>query len=254
MLSVILVGLLFTSCGTTAKFVYPSGEDPATRSVRASDATIAVLPFKDERSADNSNGFFLYAIPLMPFGTMNYKRPDAARRYISILEYDCTPNEDLAKAAAAELERQGLCKRAFFSFGGGDADVADFVLHGAIRDMEYNGRVMSYGLSVFGPLLWFIGLPAGISDNSLLVDISLVAKGSEEPAWTATIEEEGRVVQGLYYNMGQDCLPFTKMYERGLREAFVGMASVIGAEPAPLPEELLKDLKARKKRRKPPEE
>jgi hypothetical protein len=78
-----------------------------------------------------SGTLWLYLIPLMPFGWMECDRPEAARMFLTIVEFDFTPGEDLAKAAAYSLRRSNLFKDAFFTFGGGK-DKADYILTGKI--------------------------------------------------------------------------------------------------------------------------
>ena len=131
-----LVGLL-AGCGSTAKFVYPAQMSSLVQisSSPVSDKTLAILPFDDYRSDDNSCLFPLYLIPLMPFGWGTYDRPDAANMFLSIMAYDVTPSEDLAKAAAVSFRHSNLFKDAFFSFGG-DKDNTDFILRGRIKTMK----------------------------------------------------------------------------------------------------------------------
>ena len=121
-LTVFLVG-----CGTTAKFVYPAKMSSLVQldSHPILDKKLAVLPFDDYRSDENSNMFLMYLIPLMPFGWGNYERPDAASMFLSIETYDITPSEDLAKATAVSFRHSNLFKDVFFTMGG-EKDNADF--------------------------------------------------------------------------------------------------------------------------------
>ena len=68
----------------------------------------------------------------MPFGWVDYNRPDAARTFLTVNEFAFTPSEDLPKAAALSLRRSNLFSDAYFTFGG-EKDKADFVLCGAIK-------------------------------------------------------------------------------------------------------------------------
>jgi hypothetical protein len=63
--------------------------------------------------------------------------------------------------------------------------------------------VISYGLSVYGPLLWFFGLPAGTSNVNLVIDLTLKDRRGKV-VWTETLASQGGFTQGLYYNMGRD--------------------------------------------------
>lgn len=234
--------LLLGGCGANAKWTYPSGIYESSRSSRPGPAIVAVEPFEDVRDPDNSNLLMIALIPIVPVGISTYERVEAARQFVTLAEYTATPSEDLSKAVAAELLRENLVQRAFFTYGGGDADVATHVLRGRIHVFRYEGSMITYGLSVFGAYLWILGLPVGSSANELDIELELVDKATNTPVWRHRIRERDSVVQGLYYNTGRDCDAFAALFERGLREALVGMAPVIGAEPAPLPARLLEEL------------
>lgn len=215
-----LLACFFSGCGITAKFVYPAD---AKNMVRFSDgsksnAKVAVVPFEDLRPESNSNKVLLYLIPFFPFGTLNYERPDAAKGYISVGEYDCSPTEDLAKAAAVSFRKSNLFRDAFFTFGG-EVDRAEFILRGEIQKMQYYGRMWSYGLSVYGPLLWYFGLPAGNSHNIMEFSLSLRnQEGAEVWRWDS-LKRKHYLTQGLYYNLGDDCIGFSRLYQQAMNDA-----------------------------------
>jgi hypothetical protein len=85
------------------QFVYPAKDATIVRLAEAPRfvGRVAVPPFDDQRGNENSSGtMWLYAIPLMPYGYIEYDRPDAARMFCSVAQFEFTPTEDLAKAAA----------------------------------------------------------------------------------------------------------------------------------------------------------
>ena len=122
----------------------------------------------------------------MPFGWGEYDRPDAARMFNTINEFEFNPAEDLAKAAATSLKKSGLFQDAFFTFGG-EKDKAQLSLDGEIQSTEYTGSLWTYGLSVFGPDLWLIGLPAGRSHNRLTLCLRLRDVQSGQVVWEKTL-------------------------------------------------------------------
>jgi hypothetical protein len=63
-------------------------------------------------------------------------------------------------------------------------------LTGEIIATGYHGKLYSYGLSAYGPLLWFIGLPASNVSNSLEIHLKLARTPSDPPLWTYTIQGE----------------------------------------------------------------
>jgi hypothetical protein len=224
---IILLGIavICSGCGTTAKFVYPA--DP-TKLAHLSetpryDKEVAVLPFEELRGNKNSSGtYWLYAIPLMPCGWCEYQRPDAARMFLTIGEFQFDPHEDLAKAAATSLQQSGLFKDAYFTYGGEKAN-ADLLFTGEIQSTTYKGAIYSYGLSVEGPLLWLIGLPAGSSIDDLKLKFALTDARTNEKLWEHTYTGEKKIIQGLYYHFGYDVMGYSELMEDMMNEAIVDM-------------------------------
>lgn len=235
--------LALAACTSNVKFVYPSGRYPATQSAKASDATIVVTPFVDERVDENRNSLLLCIIPLVPYASCAYTRPEAADRFVSVNRFDCNPPEDLAKATVSELLRQHLVKRTFFSFGGDDLSSATHEIRGTIETFAYRGTENTYCLSGLGVWLWFIGLPAGSSRNTIAIRLELIERAGGKVIWSKRFEDSRAVTQGIYYHLSDDVRFFAPMFERGLRIALADMAPVIGAAPAPLPEAMLNDGK-----------
>ena len=217
----ILLAVTLSGCGTTAKFIYPAQGQRLTHfpDGPAYQKKVAVTPFKDMRADDNETStYFLYLIPLMPFGYVNYERPDAARMFNSIGQFDFTPSEDLAKAAALSLRESNLFKDAFFTFGG-DKDRADLVFEGEIISTTYRGTRWTYGLSIEGPLLWTIGLPLGTSRNDLALKLVVKDISTGKPLWEKTYERESKIIQGLYYNLGHDVRGYSYMTQDIMNDA-----------------------------------
>lgn len=232
MLTGVVVIAVLTGCGTTAKFVYPAkmsnliqvGTSPML------EKTVAVTPFDDDRHADNTMGtVFLYLIPLMPYSWVEYDRPDAARMFMSIDSYDFTPAEDLAKAAAVSLRRSNLFKDSFFTFGG-EKDRADLVLYGTIRSTKYQGRIYSYGLSVFCPLLWLIGAPCGNSENTLEMQLEL--RNKNKIIWEYTFSRNTVIWQWSYYRFGHDCLGYSELMQDAMNEAILDLSKRLRDNPS----------------------
>ncbi|OGV56889.1 MAG: hypothetical protein A2017_05120 [Lentisphaerae bacterium GWF2_44_16] len=210
-----------SGCGTTAKFVYPSNHKNIARfSLNPKyNSTIAVLPFEELRKDNNTSGtYYLYLIPLMPYGYMTYDRPDAARMFVSINQFDFDVSEDMAKAAATSIRRSGLFKDVFFTFGG-EKDKADYILTGEIYSTYYKGRIFSYGLSIFGSLFWFLGFPSGTSSNELIFKLQLKSIAENKIIWEYTCSKDDYIVQGLYYGSGRDVKAYTTLMEDCMNNA-----------------------------------
>ncbi len=230
-LAAALLAVVLAGCGTTGKFVYPAQMSALVQidSAPITSKKLAVLPFDDYRSDDNSCMFPMYLIPLMPFGWGTYDRPDAASAFLSIVSYDINPSEDLAKAAAVSFRHSNLFKDTFFTMGG-EKDNADFVLRGRIKVMKYHGKLFSYGLSLYGPIFWILGAPAGMSENTLMLELTL-ANREGKIVWDWSMDKEEWMVQWLYARMGHDCRMFTTMYQAGMNDAVNSLARKIREQP-----------------------
>jgi len=223
-----IIGLalpFLAGCGTTAKFIYPANgrnlihfnDGPAYKK------KIAVIPFEEMRGDKNlASTYFLYLIPLMPFGFGDYERPDAARMFNTINEFDFDMSEDLAKAAAYSLRRSGLFKDAFFTFGG-DKERAQLLLEGEVLSTTYHGTIWSYVLSVYGPLLWFFGFPSGTSQNNLALALKVKDLDTGKMIWEKKYEVNRKIVQGLYYKYGHDVKGYSYLMQEVMNDAIEDM-------------------------------
>jgi hypothetical protein len=91
------------------------------------------------------------------------------------------PTEDFPKALAEDLRNTGLFSEAFFDFRRGNSD---FAVSGKILSTSYKGYIISYGLSVYGPLLWIVGFPASTTSNELEIELTLLDSKTEAPLFT----------------------------------------------------------------------
>ncbi len=217
-----MVGSIFVTggCGVTSKFTYPPDANQLRRVNNSAgrNLTVAVEPFTDFRGNDNSSMFMMYVIPLMPFGWGEYDRPDGARMFVSIAEFEMDVSEDLAKATATSLKASRLFKDAYFSYGGATSTSADIIVRSELKTLEYNGKIFSYGLSAFGPLLWFFGLPAGNATHTLEFDMEFTDAKTGKVLMRHSVKKEWSIVQGLYYNMGYDCRGFAVSMQEAMNE------------------------------------
>lgn len=233
-LFVLPVVLVLTGCGPTAKFVYPDNPQNLIKIVDQPkyDVKVGVIPLDEMRNSKNSCAFWLYAIPICPAGFAEYERPDAAKSFLSVVDFEFDVSEDLAKAVVASAKKSGLFKDCFFTYGG-EKDSADIIIGGEVLSTKYKGCMMSYGLSVFGPLLWYVGAPAGSSENFL--KLRLIAKDrSGKVIWEYTSEKSTKVTQGLYYNMGHDVRGYSPLMEKIMNEALPNLDKALQSQQATL--------------------
>lgn len=217
----IILSHLLSGCGATAKFVYPSNPQNLLKLYEQPkyDLEVAILPFEEARGDKNSiSGALLYLIPLVPFSSYQYQRPDAARWFNSIGEFQFNVTEDIPKAVVTSLKKSNLFKNVYFSFGG-DIQNADLLVNGTVKSTLYEGKLYTYCLSVFGPLLWVFGLPAGTSVNQLNLQITLNTQKSRRLLWEHDFSKQKTITQGLYYKMGHDAKSYATLMEEGMNEA-----------------------------------
>jgi hypothetical protein len=143
---VVALALAAPGCSlSVGKWSYPSGNYPKTLSPHPSSAVIAVLPFEDARGWTKVSALPLWPIPFVPCVSGTFERPEAVDPGDLTPHYECTPTEDLPKAVAAELEREQLVARAFFTYGGDDTKDATYELHGRIDAFEFKGILITTG-------------------------------------------------------------------------------------------------------------
>jgi len=186
--------LLATGCASQKIWTY--GIEPESISPVIIDKSVAIPPFSDQRLNENNNMFAMYLIPLMPFGWQTYNTPEGAQRHMNSGIWFWKPNEDIAKAAAEELNASHIFKEAFFTFRESDAPL---ILKGTVKSTKYNGKLFSYGLSVYGPLLWFVGFPSTTINNDLILSFKLVDKIKNVVLWEKEYQEKINRCNWLYY-------------------------------------------------------
>jgi hypothetical protein len=76
---------------------------------------------------------------------------------------------------------------------------------------------------VYGPLLWFFGLPAGTSTNLLDITLSVTDRDDRE-LWSYSFSQDDTITQGLYYNWGNDTLQFASLFQTAMNAALQNLA------------------------------
>lgn len=191
------------SCQNTKGWVYRTNDyDNLNSSSNLQKATVAVLPFSDKRLNENHNNYAMYMIPLFPFGYQDLNSPETVQMHAnSGMWLNYNPKEDFAKAAAEELNSTKIFKEAFFSTSHRDSD---YYLSGEIVSTDYNAKLFSYGLSVYGPLLWYIGLPATHVANDLKVKLSLVNSKTKKVVFAKNYMSDHYSKTGWIYSLPND--------------------------------------------------
>jgi hypothetical protein len=186
--------LLISGCASQKTWKY--GIESVAISPVIIDKSVAVPPFSDQRLSKNSNMVSMYVIPLMPFGWQNFNTPEGVQCHINTGIWFWRPNEDIAKAVAEELHASHIFKEVFFTYRESDAPLA---LKGTIQSTKYNGKLITYGLSIVGPCLWFVGFPATSISNELIISFKLVDKTKNIVLWEKDYQQKVNKWSWLYY-------------------------------------------------------
>lgn len=220
--------LFITGCASRGAFVYEPGNVINVNNKKL-PFKVAVMPLEDKRQHENTNAVLLYFIPLMPFGPLTYDRPDTANGYTTHASYNFRPSEDLAKATVEELKRNQIFEEVFFTQREKEPGI-DMIMTGEIRDTKYSGKLITYGLSVYGPLLWFVGLPSSYVTNSIDFSLQLKRISDGVVVWRHDVKGEWDKTTGLYYNWGTEFDGYPLMVKDGLVEGMKKLTNEISAQ------------------------
>src|SRR5262249_28589984 len=90
------VCLTLAGCSANAGWQYTPG--PATPAGKNLPISLAVQRFEDQRPTSNERHFWVCMIPLVPYCTADYQRPDTANGFLTAASYNFRPDQDLAQA------------------------------------------------------------------------------------------------------------------------------------------------------------
>jgi hypothetical protein len=233
---------LLSSCFTSiGKWTYPSGRYATAQCEHPARAVVGVEPLLDVRSETNVSSMVWSYVPLSPCGWSHLDRPEVVISGVDTAQYRAEPCVDLARAIVTELDRERIVERAIF-LPNGDRDASQtHLLRGKLRAFYVHETRWTYCLSVYGVALWFLGLPMATSENGFCVDLELLDAKDGRVVWQGSIFDADSHVEGLYY--GPEWYRFSWMWERRLREKLGELATALGTEPAPLPQNLSDELR-----------
>jgi len=196
-----------SSCSSSKGWVYGSGNVRLDRSAEPNEKilgtkTIKVLPFSDRRDPSNNNSILLYLIPFMPFGMQDLNSPESVPMHInSGLWVNYNPKEDFAKAIVDDLRSLDLFDDVAFSYS---KKGSDYFIEGDIISTKYSGKMITYGLSVYGPALWIAGLPASYVENDLQVKLRFIRTKNKKVIFEKTYSANKYKKLGWIYNLPND--------------------------------------------------
>jgi hypothetical protein len=177
-------GLAMAGCVSHAGWHYTPNE--ALIAPTHLPLTLAVQRFEDKRGDQNSTYFWLCLIPLVPYCTADYNRPDAANGFLSAGAYNFRPSADLSDAAATELRQSQLFHDVFVTDRSNDPG-AQLTLRGSVLDTDWHGAIYSYLLGPYLTLPWLLGLPTGSVNDTLKLELQLVQPSNGAVLWTYSL-------------------------------------------------------------------
>lgn len=225
----------FSACAAIppAKWTYPppgSKELKALHEKPPLPLKVAVLPFRERRPAENSNHEWTYLVPIMPFGWMDYDRLELAGSFMTVPAYEINPLEDFPGALVKSLKEANLFQEVFFTYGA-DLDKADLWFAGEVVSTHYNGKHLSWCLSVVGSELGAVfGLPKYTSENKLEINLLLKNPKGEKNLWAYTFAKNWSINAGYYFNRGRDVEGYPKLLQEGLNQAIQALNQKISKE------------------------
>lgn len=236
--------LSLTSCLAVNKTIVKSAEEAvsvampqqglqqdAAKEEEKYELNLAVVPFAEKRGDLKSYGsVYKYLIPLVPYGTIRYERPDEAKMFNLQNEFEFEMSENMLKILVSAVRGSGLFTDVTLTHTP-SASKADLVLSGDIYSTLYEGKTYSYGISFLGPALWCFGLPAGSSHKKLHIGFYLKKIDTHEVLWSYNLNKEKTVIQGLYHNWGRDVNTFANLMQEGVKEAIVDLRSKLSKIP-----------------------
>lgn len=155
---------------------------------------LGVVPLKDERGMKNSDNMLLcILLPLIPYCEADFERPEN-----TINAFGFKASDDLAKAFVEELKQNNIFNDVFFTQNENDLN-ADIIMTGTVHTAKINQKTTFYGLTVFGDLLWVLGLPAGNMTTILDVDYKINKVSDKTLLWNYTLKDSKERIMGIYY-------------------------------------------------------
>ncbi len=232
----IAAALVLGACNNIAKFDYNGAQGTLAKFAEPGSATksVAVMPFMDQRGAKyfdpsqaglasarpsgDHGSFFLALIPFMPFGYVEKEQPELSEDFVSLERFHFDVQNDLAAAAFASLKSSNLFSEVKRANTAAQAADADYIWRGSVTSTFYRGRIFTYGISVFSPILWVVGIPDGSSTNELGVKFELVDRASGNVVWEYNYLNSDYLNHWLYARVGKD----TSLYPQLMKQAMNG--------------------------------
>ena len=238
----IAAALVLGACNNIAKFDYNGAQGTLAKFAEPGSATksVAVMPFMDQRGAKyfdpsqaglasarpsgDHGSFFLALIPFMPFGYVEKEQPELSEDFVSMERFHFDVQNDLAAAAFASLKSSNLFSEVKRANNAAQAADADYIWRGSVTSTFYRGRIFTYGISVFSPILWVVGIPDGSSTNELGVKFELVDRASGNVIWEYNYLNSDYLNHWLYARVGKDASLYPQLMKQAMNGALYDLS------------------------------
>ncbi len=188
-----------TGCTTQRSWVYYSEAQPGQQ---ARSQSVVVLPFEDKRKNQNWDSLGWSIVPLVPFTKAELNVPEGKDFHVASGEWEnFEPTEDFAIALAHEIEHRDLFENARFDR---NSEGADYVVKGTILATDYAGTLYSYGLSVYAPVAWVLGLPVNYVSNQVSLQLELIDQKNGDVVVSKIYDSPEYERYAWIYNMKSD--------------------------------------------------
>lgn len=224
LLVVSLILLLCIGCMSQAPYKYAWSEKLST-GVSPLSCTISVQALEDQREQLNTDHTLLGWIPLVPYATSQFARPEVSPKFAF---KGLRPSQDFARALFDELKQNNLFQETIL-LQHSNTPSSGLVMTGRIKKAGIATTITFYGMSIFGELPWLIGLPMGKLSNTLDLHYELRRVSDKALLWEHDVQGTSSMLLGAYYNLHDDA-PYTGMnsiLRTGLREGMLKLQDAI---------------------------
>ncbi|MCG6142762.1 hypothetical protein [Leptospira mtsangambouensis] len=184
----LLVALLFESCRSIP--IYKYEVEDLKNKTNLSNKTLKILFLKDERKGENVNKSILSLVPLFISGTTELNFP----------EYDeISVNTPLEFFIADILEKEISSSYNFkkITITNDESLPTDYTIHGVLNKSYCERNIYTYGLSIYGVLLWYFGAPA--MSNECEIDLKIFFNDSKnKQLFSKTYSKKQSLNVGFY--------------------------------------------------------
>lgn len=234
--AVIAAALAVAGCKSPG--IFATSFDDGRKSMVVLDASpifpvnLAVSELKDLRGGDNTSGAVFWSFcPLMPFGWVDYSRPENAAAMMNIGNYQYDLFSELSRAAAVSFETSRLFNSAYYTANNINDRQGELVLEGEVYSTRFNGKLISYGISIASPALWVIGLPATYLSSSIEMKLRIIHRATGNVIWEQQVQAEDAGWRWAYGRSSEEIGVYCKLVRQELNKAIPALEKLLSENP-----------------------